>query len=85
MHYNYKSLKNYRSCLTNKRMHLSTIKLQYEFRIPMKVVALLKMCSNETYSKSVQVKKMSDAFSIQDSLKHGDSLSPLLKCTYWVT
>jgi len=49
-----------------------------EFGIPMKLVRLIKMCLNETYS-GVQVgKHLSDMFPIRNGLKQGDDLSQLL-------
>jgi hypothetical protein len=36
------------------------------------------MCSNETYSKARIGKNLSDAFPVQNGLKQGDALSPLL-------
>jgi hypothetical protein len=36
-----------------------------EFRVPMKLVMLIKMRLNETYSKDIQVKHLSDSFPIQ--------------------
>jgi hypothetical protein len=39
---------------------------------------LIKMCLNETYSKAHIGKYLSGAFSIQNGLKQGDALSPLL-------
>jgi hypothetical protein len=44
----------------------------------MKLVRLIKMCLNETYSKVLVGKHLSDSFPIQDGLKQGDALSPLL-------
>jgi hypothetical protein len=44
----------------------------------MKLVRLIKMCSNETYSKVCIGKHLSDSFPIQKDLKQGDALSPLL-------
>ncbi|PNF23216.1 hypothetical protein B7P43_G02735 [Cryptotermes secundus] len=49
-----------------------------EFGIPMKLVRLIKMCLNETYSKDRVGKHLSDKFPIQNGLKQGDALSPLL-------
>jgi hypothetical protein len=49
-----------------------------EFGVPMKLVRLIKMCLNETYSKVRIGKHLSDSFPIQNSLKQGDALSPLL-------
>jgi hypothetical protein len=44
----------------------------------MKLVRLTKMCSNETYSEACIVKHLSDNFPIQNNIKQGDALSPLL-------
>jgi hypothetical protein len=44
----------------------------------MKLVRLIKMCLNETYSKVCIGKHLSDSFPIQSGLKQGDALSPLL-------
>jgi hypothetical protein len=49
-----------------------------EFGIPKKLVRLIKMCLNETYSKIHIGKHLSDTFPIQNGLKQGDALSPLL-------
>jgi hypothetical protein len=49
-----------------------------EFGVPMKFVRLIKMCLNETYSKVRIGKHFSDNFPIQNSLKQGDALTPLL-------
>jgi hypothetical protein len=49
-----------------------------EFGIPMKLVRLIKMCLNETYSKIRIGKQLSDSFPIQNGLKQGAALSPLL-------
>jgi hypothetical protein len=49
-----------------------------EFGIPKKLVRLIKMCLNETYSKVNIGKLWSDKFPIQNGLKQGDALSPLL-------
>jgi hypothetical protein len=43
----------------------------------MKLVRLIKVCLNETYSKVCTGKHLSDAFPIQNGLKQGDVLSPL--------
>jgi hypothetical protein len=47
-----------------------------EFGIPKKLVRLIKMCLNETYSKVRIGKLLSDKFPIQNGLKQGDVLSP---------
>jgi hypothetical protein len=49
-----------------------------EFGLPMKLVRLIKMCLNETYSKVLIGKYLSESFLIQNCLKQGDALSSLL-------
>jgi hypothetical protein len=49
-----------------------------EFGVPMNLVRLIKMCLNEAYSKVRIGKHLSDSFLIQNGLKQGDALSPLL-------
>ena len=49
-----------------------------EFDIPMKVVRLIKMCLNETYSRDRAGKNLSNIFSVRNGLKQGDDLKPLL-------
>jgi hypothetical protein len=49
-----------------------------EFGIPRRLVGLIKMCLNETYSRVHIDKNLSDEFTIQNGLKQGDALSPLL-------
>jgi hypothetical protein len=44
----------------------------------MKLVKLIQMCLNETYSKVCIGKHLSDHFPIQNGLKQGDASSPLL-------
>jgi hypothetical protein len=48
-----------------------------EFGVPKKLLRLIIMCLNETYSKVCVGKLLSDKFPIQNGLKHGDALSPL--------
>jgi CMP-N-acetylneuraminic acid synthetase len=48
------------------------------YGVPMKLVRLIKMCLNETYSKVRIGRHLSDSFPIQNGLKQGDALSPLL-------
>jgi hypothetical protein len=52
-------------------------KILTEFGMPRKLVRLIKMCLNETYSKIRIGKHLSGAFPIQNGLKQGDALSPL--------
>jgi hypothetical protein len=49
-----------------------------EFGIPRKLVGLIQMCLNETYSAVHIYEYQSDKFHIQNGLKQGDALSPLL-------
>jgi hypothetical protein len=49
-----------------------------EFGVPIKLVRLIKMCLNETYNKFCIGKLLSETFSIQNGLKQGDALPPLL-------
>jgi hypothetical protein len=49
-----------------------------EFGIPKELGRLIKMCLNETYSKVRIGKLLSHKFPIQNGLKQGDALSPLL-------
>jgi hypothetical protein len=49
-----------------------------EFGVPLKLVRLIKTCLHETYSKVCIRKHVSDSFPIQNGLKQGDALSPLL-------
>jgi hypothetical protein len=44
----------------------------------MKLVRFIKLCLNETYSKVHIRKYLSHNFPIQNGLKEGDALSPLL-------
>jgi len=44
----------------------------------MKMVRLIKMCLNETYSRVHIGKHLSDMFPVKNGLKKGDDLSPLL-------
>jgi hypothetical protein len=49
-----------------------------EFGIPMKLVLLIKMCLNETYSRVQVGKHLSDMFPIKKGLKQTDALTQLL-------
>jgi hypothetical protein len=51
-----------------------SLRLEY----PGKPVGLIKMCLNETYSRVHTGKNLSDKSAIQNGLKQGDTLSPLL-------
>jgi hypothetical protein len=44
----------------------------------MKLVRLIKMCLNETYSKVHVSKYLSADFPVQNELRQGDALLPLL-------
>jgi hypothetical protein len=54
------------------------INILVEFGVPMKLVGLIKIYLNETSIKVCIGKHLSDSFPIQNSLQHGDALSPLL-------
>jgi hypothetical protein len=62
--------------MTQLKEKFSTI-FCFEFGIPKKLVRLIKMCLNETYSKICIGKLLSDKFPIQNGLKQ-DVLLPLL-------
>jgi hypothetical protein len=49
-----------------------------DFGVPVKLFRLIKMCLNKTYSKVRIGKHLSDMFPIQNGLKQGDALSPLI-------
>jgi len=49
-----------------------------EFGIPMRLVRLIKMCLNETYRRVRGRKQLSEMFPVENGLKQGDALSPLL-------
>jgi hypothetical protein len=49
-----------------------------EFGVPMKLVRLIKMCLDETYSKVHTDKHLSDNFTTHEWIKQGDALSPLI-------
>ena len=49
-----------------------------EFGIPMKLVRLIKMCLNVTYSRVWVGKNLSDTFPNRNGLKQGEALPPLL-------
>ena len=53
-------------------------KILIEFRIPKKLVKLIKMSLTETYSRVRVGKSVSDRFPIRNGLRQGDALSPLL-------
>jgi len=44
----------------------------------MKLVRIINMCMNETYSRVRVGKNLSDMFHIRNGLKEGDALTPLL-------
>jgi hypothetical protein len=48
-----------------------------EFGIPVKLVRLIEMCLNETYSKVRICKHLSVTFPIRNGLKQGDAISSL--------
>jgi hypothetical protein len=49
-----------------------------EFVAPLKLIRLIKICLNGTYSKVRRDKNLPGGFPIQNILKQGGSLSPML-------
>jgi hypothetical protein len=49
-----------------------------EFGVPMKLVRLIKMCLNETYSKVRLGKHLSDNFPIENAIKKENAVLLLL-------
>jgi hypothetical protein len=49
-----------------------------EFGIPMRLVGLIKMSLNETYSRVRGRKQLSDMFPVENGLKQRDAVSPFL-------
>jgi hypothetical protein len=49
-----------------------------EFGVPMKLVRLIKICLNQTYSEVHIGKHLNDSFPVQNGLKQGDASSTLL-------
>jgi hypothetical protein len=65
-----------KACDSVKREVLYNILL--EFGVPKKLVRLIKMCLNEAYCIVCVGKLLFDKFPIQNGLKQGDALLPLL-------
>jgi hypothetical protein len=63
-----------KACDSVRRKALYSILI--ESGIPRKLVGLIKMCLNETYSRIHIGKNLLDEFTIQNGLKQGDALSP---------
>jgi hypothetical protein len=49
-----------------------------DFGILLKLIKLIKMCLNETYSRAWIGRRLSYRFLLKNGLKQGDALSPLL-------
>jgi hypothetical protein len=64
--------------ISRKLMREALYNIFIEFGIPRKLVGLIKMCLNYTYSRVRIGKNLSHKFSIKNGLKQGDALSPLL-------
>jgi len=52
--------------------------LLIEFGIPMRLERPIKMCLNEMYNRVQGRKQLSDMFPVENGLKQGDALAPLL-------
>jgi hypothetical protein len=63
-----------KACVSVRRKILYNIVI--EFRIPMKLVRLIKMCLNATYDRVRVGKLLSDMVPIRNDLKQRDALSP---------
>ena len=61
-------------CMDNNTLKFTFI----EFGIFIKLVRIIKMCLNETYSRVRVYKHLSDIFPVNSGLKQGDALSSLL-------
>jgi hypothetical protein len=70
----------YKKVTSTEQFHSSTLVRisSIEFGIPVKLVRIIKMCLNETYSEVCIGIHLSDNFPIQNGLKQGDALSSLL-------
>ena len=53
-------------------------KIPTKFDIPKKLVRLIRMCLNETYSRARVGMHLSDMFPVRNGLKQGDALQPFL-------
>jgi hypothetical protein len=60
-----------------RREVLYVYNILIEFGIPMKLLKIIKMCLNETYTRVQESKHLSDMFFIRNGLKQGDASSPL--------
>jgi hypothetical protein len=56
-----------------RREVLYNILIEFEFGIPLKLVRLIKMCLNETYSRVRVGRHLSDRFLIKNGLEQGDA------------
>jgi hypothetical protein len=63
-----------KACDSVRREALYNINI--EFGVPMKLVRLIKIYSNETYINARTGKSLSDAFPIQNGSEQDDPLSP---------
>jgi hypothetical protein len=67
----------YINCFPAFDSHVTPMVL-IQFGVPMKLVRTIKMCLNETYSTLCTGKQLSQIFPIQNGLKQGYFLLPLL-------
>ena len=68
---------NFKKAYNSVRMEV-LYNILIKFGTPMKLVSVIKMCVNESYSRVGVGKHLSDMFPIKNGLKQGDALSPLL-------
>ena len=71
-------LVNFKKAYDSVRREFLNNILLIEFGITLKLVKLIKMCLNKTYSRVRVGKYLSDKFTIKNGLKQGDALPPLL-------
>jgi hypothetical protein len=64
--------------LDKKCEYNGTLHILIEFGILRKLAGLINMCLNETYSTVCIGNNLSDKFPIQNGLKQGDALTPML-------
>jgi hypothetical protein len=74
VHQLFRDIKNAHNTVRREVLHDILI----DTGIPMKLVRLIKMCLNETYSKVRIGKNSSGMFPVRNWFKQGDALSPLL-------
>jgi hypothetical protein len=66
----------YQLCIDFKKVRWEVLySIPMEFGIPMKLVNLMKMCLNETYSRVCVGKNLPDMLPVKNGLQQEDALS----------